>query len=136
MEPRKVLRDVAGIEIQTGARITGYEMHLGSCSGADGRPMVHFDDGTYDGAVSADGRIAGCHVHGLFQSTDYRAALLASLGAQSAQHDHPSRVHAALDEIAARLEEVIDVDALVEIASGRSAPSTVKPSRPQLRPIP
>jgi adenosylcobyric acid synthase len=138
MEPRKVLRDVAGVEMQTGARIHGYEMHLGSCSAAAGRPMVHFDDGTCDGAVSADGRISGCHVHGLFQSTEYRAALLASLGATSARYDHSTRVHAALDEIAAKLEEVLDVDALMRIGSGESghaAPSPVRSSRSQLRPI-
>lgn len=138
MEPRKVLRDVAGVEMQTGARIQGYEMHLGSVSGAPGRPMVHFDAGAYDGAVSADGRISGCHVHGLFQSTEYRAALLASLGAPSARYDHATRVHAALDEIAATLEEVLDVDALVRIGSGESghtAPSSVRSPRSQLRPI-
>lgn len=117
MEPRKVLRDIAGVEMQSGARIHGYEMHLGTTSGSAGRPMVHFDDGAYDGAVSADGRISGCHVHGLFQSTDYRAALLASLGAQSSRNDHPTQVHAALDEIAATLEEVLDVDALIRIGN-------------------
>jgi adenosylcobyric acid synthase len=138
MEPRKVLRDVSGTELQTGARIQGYEMHLGSCSGAAGRPMVHFDDGTFDGAVSADGRIAGCHVHGLFQSTEYRAALLASLGAQSARNDHSARVHAALDEIAAKLEEVLDVEALIRIGSGGQsshAPSATNSSISQLKPI-
>jgi adenosylcobyric acid synthase len=118
MEPRKVLREVSGIEMQTGARIHGYEMHLGSSSAAAGRPMVHFDDGAYDGAVSADGRIGGCHVHGLFQSTAYRAALLASLGAQSSLNDHSARVHEALDEIAATLEEALDVKALVRIGEG------------------
>jgi adenosylcobyric acid synthase len=118
MEPRKVLRDVAGIEMQTGARIHGYEMHLGSSSGSAGRPMVRFDDGAYDGALSADGRIGGCHVHGLFQSTAYRAALLPSLGAQSSLDDHPARIHAELDEIAATLEEVLDVDALLRIGNG------------------
>lgn len=118
MEPRKVLREVAGIEMQTGARIHGYEMHLGSSSGSGGRPMVHFDDGAYDGALSADGRIGGCHVHGLFQSTAYRAALLASLGAQSSLNDHSTQVHAALDEVATTLEEVLDVDALMRIGSG------------------
>ncbi len=120
MEPRKVLREVSGTELQSGARIQGYEMHLGSCSGSAGRPMVQFDDGAYDGAISADGRISGCHVHGLFQSTAYRAALLASLGAQSSLNDHSARVHEALDEIAATLEEVLDVEALARIGSGQA----------------
>ena len=141
MEPRKVLREVSGVELQTGARIQGYEMHLGTCSGAGGRPMVRFEDGTFDGALSADGRISGCHVHGLFQSTAYRAALLESLGARSALDDHSARVHAALDTIAATLEEVLDVDALLRIGGGSNvvpghkAPSSTKSSRAQFSPI-
>jgi adenosylcobyric acid synthase len=140
MEPRKILREVSGAELQTGAPIRGYEMHLGTCSGAGGRPMVRFDDGAFDGALSADGRISGCHVHGLFQSTAYRAALLESLGARSALEDHSARVHAALDTIAATLEEVLDVDALLKIGgsnilAGHAAPSPTKSSRAQFSPI-
>ena len=64
--------------------IAGYEMHLGATSGAGAsRPMIRFDDGKFDGAVSADGRIAGCHVHGLFADPAFRAAYLATLGARS-----------------------------------------------------
>jgi adenosylcobyric acid synthase len=121
MEPRKVLREISGVEIQTGARIHGYEMHLGSSSGSGGRPMVRFDDGTFDGAVSANGQISGCHVHSLFQSTAYRAALLESLGVRSALSDHSVQVHAALDEIAATLEEVLDVEALLRIGRKEGA---------------
>jgi adenosylcobyric acid synthase len=148
MEPRKVLRDIAGVELQTGAQIQGYEMHLGTSSGAGGRPMVHFDDGTFDGALSVDGRVGGCHVHGLFQSTAYRAALLASLGARSALEDHSARVHAALDTIAATLEEVLDVEALLKIGGAnapmprhrgapadQTAPASTKSSSSQLSPI-
>lgn len=120
MEPRKVLREVSGVEMQTGARIRGYEMHLGSSSGSAGRPMVHLDDGAFDGALSADGRISGCHVHGLFQSTAYRAAMLESLGVRSSLADHAARVHAALDEIAAALEEALDVDVLLRLGSVKS----------------
>ena len=77
--------------------------------------MVRIDDGTFDGEVIANGQIIGCHVHSLFQSTAYRAALLESLGVRSALSDHSVQVHAALDEIAATLEEVLDVEALMRI---------------------
>ena len=62
---------------------------------------------------------------------------LASLGAQSARNDHSARVHAALDEIAAKLEEVLDVEALIRIGSGQSshAPSATNSSISQLKPI-
>ena len=85
MTEDKTLRPVAGTELTSGARsIAGYEMHLGATSGPGAsRPMIRFDDGKFDGAVSADGRIAGCHVHGLFADAAFRAAYLATLGARS-----------------------------------------------------
>ena len=75
--------------------------------------MIRFDDGTFDGAASADGRIAGCHVHGLFADPAFRAAYLATLGAR--QHRRRSRagVDAALDEIAAALESALAIDRLL-----------------------
>ena len=79
--------------------------------------MIRFDDGTIDGAVSADGRIAGCHVHGLFAEPAFRNAYLATLGARSAGEDHAQRVDRALDEIAAALESALAIDRLLRLAS-------------------
>jgi adenosylcobyric acid synthase len=114
MTAQKTLRPVAGVELTTGARIAGYEMHLGATGGPDAsRPMIRFDDGTFDGAVSTDGRIAGCHVHGLFADPAFRAAYLATLGARSTGHDHAQLVDRALDEIAATLESALAIDRLL-----------------------
>jgi adenosylcobyric acid synthase len=113
----KTLRSVAGTELTSGARIAGYEMHLGATSGPGAsRAMIRFDDGTFDGAVSADGRIAGCHVHGLFADAAFRAAYLATLGARSSSEDHAQRVDSALDEIAAALERALAIDRLLTLA--------------------
>jgi adenosylcobyric acid synthase len=117
MTPRKTLREIRGIDVATGAGIQGYEMHLGVTTGpAAASPMVRFDDGAYDGARSENGRISGCHVHGLFESTAYRAALLVSLGGRSTGQDHAARVDAALDAIALELESALDIEALLKIA--------------------
>jgi adenosylcobyric acid synthase len=118
MDTRKSLRFVSGTETTQSARIEGYEMHIGRSAGpATARPMVRFEDGTVDGAVNDDGRIAGCHVHGIFNSTAYRAALLASLGARSAGADHLASVDAALDEVAAVLERTLKIDELLRLGS-------------------
>lgn len=69
-----------------------------------------------DGAVSADGRVAGCYVHGLFGVTAARAALLSAIGASPGQEDHAARVDAALEEIAGELERCLDIEALAAIA--------------------
>jgi len=66
--------------------------------------------------VSADGRIAGAYVHGLFERGEARAALLAPLGVTASPGDHAAQVDTALDEIAAVLERALDIAAIARIA--------------------
>ncbi len=110
----KTLRPVTG-RLAGGARFEGYEMHVGRTTGAIS-PMLAFDDGVTDGAVSADGRVRGAYVHGLFDRAEARAALLAELGAASDGLDQALRVDQALDEIAAMLEQSFDIPALAALA--------------------
>lgn len=120
MSAQKTLRKITGEETTTNARIEGYEMHLGISAGPTARrPMVRFEDGTLDGAVSANGRVAGCHVHGLFNSSAYRAALLQSLGGRSTGEDHAASVDGALDQISVVLERTLDIAELMRIGSNR-----------------
>ena len=111
----KTLKAVTGR--LSGARFEGYEMHVGRTAGpATASPMLTLDDGTAEGAVSADGRIAGCYVHGLFNSGAARAGWLAQLGVSSLAADQSKSVDAALDTIAAALESAFDIPALADIA--------------------
>jgi adenosylcobyric acid synthase len=55
-------------------------------------------------------------VHGLFSKTEARAALVAAIGAAPSLEDHNTRVDAALDDIAAELEQCLDIAALATIA--------------------
>lgn len=114
MTDRKTLRQVTG-RLPGGAAFAGYEMHVGRTDGG-GRPMLRFDEGGEDGAISADGRVRGCYVHGLFDSGEARAELLAELGAASDRLDQSARVDQTLDEIAAALEAAFDIPALAAIA--------------------
>jgi adenosylcobyric acid synthase len=115
MTARKVLRPVEGRHIASGASFRGYEMHLGETAGlATARPLLQFADGKLDGTLSADGRIAGCYVHGLFTDSSFRAAFLESLGARSAGEDHARRLDQALDEVAAVLERSVDLEAMMK----------------------
>ena len=115
----KTLREVAGVLAAAAERsaFAGYEMHVGHTTGPGAaRPFLRFNDGSTDGAVSADGRIAGCYVHGLFGVTEARAALVAAIGATPSLDDHNSRVDAALDNIAAELAQCLDIDTLASVA--------------------
>ena len=109
----KVLRPVTG-ELN-GAAFQGYEMHVGRTTGAE-RPFLTLATGGHDGARSADGRVAGCYVHGLFAAASARAAFLAELGAASGVGDYGAVVDAALDEIAETLAGAFDIAALTRIA--------------------
>src|SRR5262249_35664421 len=76
----KMLVEADGIELVSGAAVRGYEMHVGRTAGVDAaRPMLRLA-GRADGAVSADGRVCGCHLHGLFASDGFRRTFLSRLG--------------------------------------------------------
>jgi adenosylcobyric acid synthase len=113
----KVTEPAAGRHLASGAPITGYEIHLGRTDGPDcARPVLDLD-GRPDGATSADGRIQGCYVHGLFTSDDFRRTYLAGFGAAS-QLAYDVRVDATLDALAAHLEAHLDLDTMLAIARG------------------
>jgi adenosylcobyric acid synthase len=114
----KTLREVSGVLVGGMATpFEGYEMHVGSTTGPGvERPFLQFNNGVSDGAVSPDGLVAGCYVHGLFGGTAARKALLSSIGAQPSNRDHAAGVDAALDEIAGVLEGCLDIGRLAAIA--------------------
>jgi adenosylcobyric acid synthase len=113
----KVLEPCRGRTVVGDAAYEGFEMHMGRTTGEGlGRPLLRRADGSGEGAVSANGRVAGCYVHRLFDAGTARAALLVPLGVASEAVDHSLAVDAALDEIAAALEVHVDVAALARLA--------------------
>jgi adenosylcobyric acid synthase len=97
-----------------GTPLRGYEMHVGQTSRAAGvANFVRFDDGRCDGAVSADGRIVGTYLHGLFSDDAQRARWLEKLGGTSQVADHDATIDAVLDGLAGHLERHLDADALL-----------------------
>lgn len=113
----KQLRAVTGIDTVTASLISGYEMHLGVSAGpATARPLIRFANGIADGAISPDGRIMGCHVHGLFHAPAFRSAFLARLGARSNEEDYSDRVERSLDAVAASLQQALDIEKLASMA--------------------
>ena len=113
----KMVRPVTGEAL--GAGFAGYEIHLGRTEGPDtARPVGHLADGRAEGAMSADGLVAGSYIHGLLGQAGQRAAWLARIGVEGKGPDHHVDVDAALDAIAAVLEAHVDCDALLRIAQG------------------
>jgi adenosylcobyric acid synthase len=113
---KKRLGLVSGNDIGGGAPVSGYEMHLGVTTGTDlVRPMLRLG-GRPDGAVSADGKIAGCYLHGLFASDLFRRDFLARLGAAPSDLNYEAAVDTTLDKLADHLEASLNIDALLAAA--------------------
>jgi adenosylcobyric acid synthase len=119
--PAKRLALVAGREVASGEPVRGYEMHVGETSGpALARPMLEIG-GRSDGAVSADGRIMGCYLHGLFAADGFRHAFLSRLRARAVSGvAYEAQVEAALDALADHLEGSLDLDGLLALARVRA----------------
>jgi adenosylcobyric acid synthase len=119
LEPTKVLRTIAATDRRSGVAVRGYEMHMGRTAGPDtARPWLVLD-GSAEGAESADGRIAGCYLHGLFAADDYRQAFLRSLGAAGAGVAFDAMVEQTLDRLADHLATAVDLPRILEIARAR-----------------
>jgi adenosylcobyric acid synthase len=118
----KQLHEVRGREFASGEPIHGYEMHLGRTGGpALARPMLDLE-GRPDGAVSPDGRIMGCYVHGLFAADGFRHAFLARLRERTPSGlTFERQIEATLDALADHLEAHVDLDGLLALARLRAA---------------
>ena len=102
LEGDKTLRAVAGRDNASGLPVTGYEMHIGRTTGPGAaRPMLRVE-GRDEGAVSADGRVAGCYLHGLFADDAFRHDFLARLADRAASGvAYEAEVDATLDALGA-----------------------------------
>lgn len=117
LTPDKRLATVTGTSVADGLPFSGYEMHVGDTAGPDtARPVLRFGDGRPDGAVSADGRVWGTYVHGLFADDAQRAAWLARLGGQAGGASYEDGVEAALDRLAQHIATYVDCDRLLALA--------------------
>ena len=118
----KTLTRVTGRDRLHGETVEGYEIHIGRTEGPDqARPMLDITGASgevgMDGAGSADGLVAGCYVHGLFNADGYRRQVLKSLGrAREGSTDFQGEIDRVLDHLADHLETHLDVDGLFALA--------------------
>jgi adenosylcobyric acid synthase len=99
-----------------GAPFAGYEMHMGVTEGPDcARPFGQLRDGSPEGAMSADGRVVGTYVHGLFGDDRQRAAWLARFAA-TATIRYDDLLERTLDALAAHLESHLNISRLLTLA--------------------
>ncbi|MER9656218.1 cobyric acid synthase [Mesorhizobium sp. M0152] len=116
MEPEKTVRNVGARSVQFDLPLEGYEIHLGRTTGPDRLRPSAIINGADDGAVSADGKVWGTYMHGLFGADAFRGKFLESLGVRGGGIDYRAEVERALDEVAAELETHLDCDAIFALA--------------------
>ncbi|MET0321334.1 MAG: cobyric acid synthase [Duganella sp.] len=120
MTPHKRLVQVHGTCAfdAAGPVVTGYEIHMGTSTGAALERPAFTIDGRPEGAVSVDGQILGTYLHGLFDTPQACAALLRWAGLDSDHTvDTAALREASLDRIADSAQPLLD--ALVALKSPR-----------------
>jgi len=111
----KRLTRVRAQHAATALPFAGYEIHIGRTTGADcARPFAFVDDRP-EGACSADGRVMGSYLHGMFTDDAFRAGFLKRFGVASSQA-YDATVDATLDALADHLETHLDVEGLLSLA--------------------
>jgi adenosylcobyric acid synthase len=115
LEGDKVLVETSGETVVEGVPFKGYEMHIGRTRGS-ARPLLKLGNGKHDGAVSTDGRIAGCYIHGLFGDDRQRHHWLQRIGVQASTFSYEPAIDATLDQLADHIEKHVDCDLLLELA--------------------
>jgi len=112
----KRLEPVSGTTTD-GIPVRGYEMHMGVTQGPDcARPFARLADGSPEGAVSADGRVIGSYIHGLFSDDRQRSAWLQRFAAGPAAVGYDDTIDETLDRLAAHLARHIDLDRLLSLS--------------------
>lgn len=116
MNADKTLTRVTATHAASGATMQGYEIHIGRSDGFDrARPFANVD-GQAEGAVSADGRVMGSYLHGMFAEDGFRRAFLTALGAAASDQSYSETVDDTLDALAAHMEAHLNIDAMLALA--------------------
>lgn len=115
LAPVKQLRLETATHVASGEILSGYHMHMGVTSGPDrNRPFARVG-AEAEGAVSADGRVMGSYLHGLFAADGFRRAFLGNVASPDLSYE--ANIEATLDAFAAHLEKHIEIDDLLALAA-------------------
>jgi len=116
MAEEKTLSRRSAIHLPTRLKVHGYEIHHGRTVSSHARAL-QLDDGSEGGAVSADGRIWGSYLHGIFDDDNFRRCFidmlrssrnLQPLGSVVAPYD----LEAAFDRLADIVRDSVDMKAI------------------------
>jgi adenosylcobyric acid synthase len=97
-------------------RIAGYEIHVGKTLYLDNAvPFATLSSGELDGCISADRKILGSYLHGIFDEDSFRHAFLTaarsfrSLAPPSALNPWKAQREESLDRLARQVSQSLDM---------------------------
>ena len=122
---KKVLIQVMGVHRESGCAVEGYQIHMGRTRvGRDVIPFLDVEKPDHsqrwsEGAVSADGRVMGTYVHGLFDAAAFRRMWLNRLRARRGWPPLDTLTERtpdqALDDLADFVEQHVDMSAIQRV---------------------
>jgi adenosylcobyric acid synthase len=111
LKTEKQLRQVSGQLTLQQAAVTGYEIHAGVSNGPALQQPFATLNGHADGAISNDQQIIGTYLHGLFDNSEARDAILGWAGlAQVQAFDYFQHQEQQIDRLAETIEQHMDLD--------------------------
>ncbi|WP_084573389.1 cobyric acid synthase [Alcanivorax jadensis] len=112
----KQLRNVQGVFLPADTAIHGYEIHSGVSEGsALLRPMLQLGERN-EGAISDDGQVMGCYLHGLFDRAEACNGILQWAGLRGERAvDYDDHRQKDLDRLADLIEEHLDTERLLSV---------------------
>ena len=112
LQAKKQLVAASG-RLVLGGVVSGYEIHMGISRGpALQSPLIEFED-RVDGALSADGQVAGTYLHGLFDDAEGCRALLSWAGAvDPVGIDMNAFFEENIERLTCEMKKYIDLDLL------------------------
>ncbi len=111
----KTLTRAIAQHLESGITVHGYEIHHGQSNGRQLEPLVKKEDGLPDGAKSADGRLWGTYLHGIFDADEFRRWFINRLRVRRGLPAKPAvlakyDIEPALDRLAEVVRRSLDMD--------------------------
>jgi cobyric acid synthase len=119
LAPEKTLVKQQGIHLESGEKIVGYEIHHGKTSN-NRHPVLQFDNGQTCGSRTADQRIWGAYLHGIFDQDSFRRWFIDRLretknltpkGSDGTSYN----VDKSLDDLASLIRSSIDLKKIYQL---------------------
>ncbi len=119
MAEEKTLSRKEGIHLLSGQPVAGYEIHHG-VTRTDGKPLFSYNDESFCGTVSENGRVWGSYLHGLFDSDPFRRSFIDGVRKRKGLNGYSGPLYSydlepAFDRLAAVVREGLDMDRVYQL---------------------